>query len=577
MRVNINNSLSAVCHSINAEVHLKKSKKAPDDNVAKIEDVCKYRFNNCIKSSEDVEQTLNIKLGYTPAEFKDAPFKDKETRTHDPVELYTREARVFGLLNRQQEVNLAKSIEESSREILFAVAAYPAALEPVFQAFKALNDEDCKIHQLIYGIGNLNPIKTTTFEPSENLDEPIAPPPEEIKTRLDALWQLKQKAEQALSAGGNPQDIKAINAIENLAQSLAGFKWTPQALALLTNGLKGLSEQINTIENAIMDICVNELKMPWQVFMRSFEKHQIKLDWMQPHLDDKAPYAGQFAKHQSKIVGLQQTLIVIEKTTGLKLSEIKALVKRLGKSEAKVRLAKNHMIEANLRLVLAIARSYIGRGLAFSDLIQSGNLGLMKAVERFDYRLGCKFSTYATNWIRQAIIQAIADQGRDIRLPKHKIEEIYHLNRIERQILQEQGKKPTIQELADRLGLPLPKVHQLLQETKNTVSIEKSIDSGLDTFCIADGLKDQNTPSPLEVAMTLCAGKTVTHLLRHLNPREALVLKMRFGIEGEPKTLEAISQVLGVTKQRVNQIETRALNKLRRVMNKNLGLKPRAG
>jgi RNA polymerase primary sigma factor len=267
-----------------------------------------------------------------------------------------------------------------------------------------------------------------------------------------------------------------------------------------------------------MGICVREAKMSWQVFMRSFANHETKLDWLQRHLDEKAPYAGLLAKHQSKIADLQQALIIIEKTTGLRLSEIKALNKRLSKSEAKLRLAKKQMIEANLRLVMAIARSYIGRGLAFSDLIQSGNLGLMKAVERFDYRLGCKFSTYATNWIRHAIIQAIADQGRDIRLPKHKIEEIHHLNRTERQILQEKGQKPTVQELADRLGLPLPKVHQLLQEARNTVSIEKSIDSDLDTFCIADSLKDQNTPSPLEAAMTLCAGKTVSNLLRHFEP-----------------------------------------------------------
>lgn len=575
--VNIDNSLSAACHSINAEVQPKKSRHAPGDNVKKIESVCKGESNDCSKSSQGVEQVLDIKLGYVAAELKDARLMHKSVRTYDPVELYTREARVFGLLSRQQEISLAKSMEEGSREILFAVAAYPASLEPLFQAFKAIDDGGCKIHKLIYGLVNLNPIKTTTFEISENFDEPIASlPAEEIKTRLDALFHWKQKAEQALSSRENPQDPKTINAIGNLGQSLAGFKWTPQALALLTNSLKSLSEQINTTENAIMGICIKEAKIPWQVFMRSFANHETKLDWVQQHLDEKASYPGELAKPQSKIAALQQAFIGIEKSTGLKLSEIKALNKRLSKGEAKLRLAKKQMIEANLRLVLSIARSYTARGLAFSDLIQSGNLGLMKAVERFDYRLGCKFSTYATNWIRHAIIQAIADQGRDIRLPKHKIEEIHHLNRIERQILQEQGKKPTIQELADRLGLPLPKVHQLLQETRNTVSIEKSTDPEFDSFCIADSLKDQNTPSPLEVAMTLCAGKTVSNLLRHLSHRETLVLKMRFGIEGDPKTLEAISQVLGVTKQRVNQIETRALNKLRRVMNKNLGLKQRA-
>lgn len=575
--VNINNSLSAVCHSINAEVQPKKSRSLLDDNFAKIEDVCKRNFNDCIKSSKDVKQALGIKLGYASAEFKDVHFRGKETRTHDPVELYTREARVFGLLNRQQEINLAKSMEEGCREILFAVAAYPASLDPVFQALKAVDDKGCKIHKLIYGLVNLNPIKTTTFETSENFDEPIASlPPEEIKTRLDALFHWKRKAEQALSSRENRQDPKRINAIENLGQRLAGFKWTQQALAFLTNSLKSLSEQINTIENAIMGVCVREAKMPWQVFMRSFANHETKLDWVQRHLDEKAPYAGELAKHQSKIAAFQQAFIAIEKSTGLKLSEIKALNKRLSKSEAKLLLAKKQMIEANLRLVMAIARSYIGRGLAFSDLIQSGNLGLMKAVERFDYRLGCKFSTYATNWIRHAIIQAIADQGRNIRLPRHKIEEIHHLNRTERQMLQENGQKPTAQELAERLELSLPKVHQLLQEAKNTLSVEKSTDSDAEIFSIADNLKDQTTPSPLEAAMMLCAKKTVRNLLLHLNPRETLVLKMRFGIDGDPKTLKEISQDLGLTKQRISQIEIRALNKLRRVMSKDLALKKRA-
>ncbi|HEV2524118.1 MAG TPA: sigma-70 family RNA polymerase sigma factor, partial [Gammaproteobacteria bacterium] len=573
--VNINNSLSAVCHSINAEVQPKKSKHAPGDNFAKIEDVCKRNFNDCIKSSKDVEQALDIKLRYAPAEFKDACLTNKAVRTHDPVELYTREARVFGLLDRQQEISLAKSMEESSCEILFAVAAYPDSLDPLCQAFKAADNGGCKIHTLIYGLVNLNPIKTTTSEPSENPDRHIASNPQEIKIQLNALLHLKQKAKQALSSKERLQAPKAISAIENLGQSLAGFKWTAHALALLSSGLKDLFERISRVEYAIMHICVAEAKMSWQVFMRSFANHETELDWLQPHLDDKMLCGAQLAKHYPKIADLQKTLITIEKSTGLRLSEIKALNKRVCSGEAKLCLAKKEMIEANLRLVLSVAKSYKGRGLAFSDLIQSGNLGLMKAVERFDYRFGCKFSTYATGWIRQSITQAIADQGRNIRLPRHKIEKIHHLNRTERQMLQENGQKPTAQELADRLGFPLPKVHQLLQEAKNTLSIEKQTDSDAETFSIAN-LKDLNTPSPLEAAMTLCARKTVHNLLCHLKPREALVLKMRFGIDRDPKTVKEISQDLGLTKQRISQIEIRALNKLRRVMSEDLSLKKRA-
>ncbi|HQW58156.1 MAG TPA: hypothetical protein PK583_04310, partial [Gammaproteobacteria bacterium] len=322
--VNIDNSLSTVCHAIHADIQPKKSRNATSDNITKIEHVCKRESNDCSKSSQDAEQVLDVKLGYAPAEFKDARFKDKKIRIHDPVELYTREARVFGLLNRQQEISLAKSIEESSREILLAVAAYPASLEPLFQAFKAVDDEEYKIRKLIYGLVNLDPIKTTIFKLSENIDGPIASLlPEEIKTRLDALWHLKQKAELALSSRENSQNLEAINAIEKLGQSLGGFKWTPLALALLTNSLKGLLEQITTIESTIRSICVNEAKMPWQIFIRSFANHETKLDWIHRHLDEKAPYTDELAKYQSKISDIQQALIIIEKSTDLKLSEIK--------------------------------------------------------------------------------------------------------------------------------------------------------------------------------------------------------------------------------------------------------------
>lgn len=510
---------------------------------------------------------------YTPIYFNHAPHSetpicvaDRKTRTSDTIELYTREARAFGLINGQEEISLAKSMEERRREILCIVAAYPASLVPLFQAFKSVDRGRRKIQSLIYGLVDLSPTKKLESDSPQNPDWRIASNPQEIKTRLGALLRLKLKAARVLSIKERSQNPEARSAIADLSQSLAGFKWTPRALTLLSSGLKCLLAQISTVEDAIMQLCVTEAKMPWQVFMRSFAHHETELDWLQPHLDSKASYSEPLAKHYPELVDLQKTLIAIEESTGLRLSEIKARNKRLCSEEAKLGSTKKAMIEANLRLVLSIARSYTGRGLAFSDLIQSGNLGLIKAVERFECRFGCKFSTYATGWIRQAITQAIADQGRNIRLPRHKIDEIHHLNRTKRQLLQEKGLKPTAQELADRLGVALPKVHQLLQEAKNTLSLEKSTDTE-DDFCIADNLRDLNTPSPLEAAIALCTQKTVRNLLNYLKPREALILKMRFGIEGDPKTLKAISQDLGVTKQWISQIESRALNKLRRVMN----------
>ena len=479
---------------------------------------------------------------------------DQEARTQDPLTLYMREARALELLNSEQEINLAKRIEESRREILVTVAAYPASIEPLFKAFKAVQKGHRKIHTLIYGLAHASPSKTPTSASLEN-NLRVASNLQEIEACFNTLLHLKRKAEWALSSKESLPDSARMTAIQNLGQGLACFKWTPRALALLSHPLKTLCEEISTIEEAMMRLGKPK-KISSEIFKHSFENHQTALE-LESHIE---------VKHYPKMADLHQSLITLEKSTGLKHSEIKLLNERLGKAEAKLGQAKGAMIEANLRLVLPIARSYRGRGLSFSDLIQSGNLGLIKAVDRFEYRLGYKFSTYATTWIRQAITQAIADQGRNIRLPRHQLEAIYHLNRVERQLLEEKRQKPTAQELADRLGFSLPKVQGLLEASKDTLSIEKVTDSEDEIFSIVDSLPDQNTPSPLEAAMTLCTHKTIHQLLAQLKPRESLILRMRFGLEVEPKTLREISQNLGVTKQWISQIEMRALNKLRRLI-----------
>lgn len=478
---------------------------------------------------------------------------DQEARTQDPLTLYMREARAFALLNSEQEINLAKRIEESRREILFTVAAYPASIEPLFKAFKAVQKGHRKIHTLIYGLAHASPSKTPTSASLEN-NLRVASNLQEIEACFNTLLHLKRKAEWALSSKEGLPDSALMTAIQNLEQGLACFKWTPRALALLSHPLKTLCQEISTTEEAMMHL--GNKKISSEIFKRSFEDRQIAFV-LESHVE---------AKHYSKTADLHQSLIDVKKSTGLQHSEIKLLNQRLGKAEAKLDQAKKAMIEANLRLVLPIARSYRGKGLSFSDLIQSGNLGLIKAVDRFEYDLGYKFSTYATTWIRQAITQAIADQGRNIRLPRHQIEAIYHLNRVERQLLEEKRQKPTAQELADRLGFSLPKVQGLIEASKDTLSIEKASDSKDEIFSIVDSLPDQNTPSPLEAAMTLCTHKTIHQLLAQLKPRESLILRMRFGLEIEPKTLREISQDLGVTKQWISQIEMRALNKLRRLI-----------
>lgn len=486
---------------------------------------------------------------------------DISAGTQDPLTLYMREARGFALLNGEAEIKLAKTIEESKREILEAVAAYPVSLNPLFEALQAVNDGCPKTHTLIYGLAYLNSIKSP--EPLEDSNSHRAPDPGEVKAHVNALLQLQLKATSTLSSKQNLQDLEVVSAVQELTQNLAGFKWTPEALALLSSALKDLDKQMSTVEQMMIHICINEVKMSLNVFMRSFVHQETVHEGLVSVLE---------AEHHLKIADLQQSLIALEKSTGLKRSEIKVLNKRLFNAEAKLNRAKNEMIEANLRLVLSIARSYTDRGLSFSDLIQSGNLGLMKAVDRFEYRLGCKFSTYATAWIRQAIMQAIADQGRNIRLPRHRIEEIYRLNSAKRQLLQEQSQKPSIQALAQCAGFSLSKAHSLLRASKDTLSIEQAVDSESD-FCIENSLKDDNTPSPLEALMTLRTRKTVHQLLGHLRPRESLILKMRFGFDAEPKTLKEISETLSVTKQCISQIEGRALSKLRRMMDQDLSIK----
>jgi RNA polymerase primary sigma factor len=312
-----------------------------------------------------------------------------------------------------------------------------------------------------------------------------------------------------------------------------------------------------------MDICVNKAKMPRQLFITSFPNHETDFAWVKTHCTGNAAYADVLAQHQEQLLGYQQDLVELEKETVLTITEIKELNRHMSIGEAKARRAKKEMVEANLRLVISIAKKYTNRGLQFLDLIQEGNIGLMKAVDKFEYRRGYKFSTYATWWIRQAITRSIADQARTIRIPVHMIETINKLNRIQRQMLQEMGREPTPEELGKRMGMPEDKILKVLKIAKEPISTETPIGDDDDSH-LGDFIEDPNVQSPIDAATMEGLREATRRILAGLTPREAKVLRMRFGIEmNTDHTLEEVGKQFDVTRERIRQIEAKALRKLR--------------
>ncbi|HAV4457885.1 RNA polymerase sigma factor RpoD [Acinetobacter baumannii] len=525
-----------------------------------------------------------------------ASVENEPGRTTDPVRMYMREMGTVELLTREGEISIAKRIEEGIRDVLNSIAYWPNAVEVVLKEYNDFltgerrladilsgyldpeTDED--IPEVLEDVEELeeedeSSTKSTKEvklddddeeEESEGDDDSegdSGPDPEVAKVRfaeLEAAW-AQTKAVIEKHGRNSPE---ANEALESLATVFMMFKFTPRLFDIISEMIRGTHEQIRANEREIMRYAVRRGRMDRNQFRTSFPKQESNPAWLDEQIA-KAPaeIKAHLEKVRPDILAFQQKIADIEKELGLNVSEIKDISKRMAIGEAKARRAKKEMVEANLRLVISIAKKYTNRGLQFLDLIQEGNIGLMKAVDKFEYRRGYKFSTYATWWIRQAITRSIADQARTIRIPVHMIETINKINRVSRQLLQEMGREPTPEELGERLEMDEVKVRKVLKIAKEPISMETPIGDDEDSH-LGDFIEDQNITSPIDAATSEGLKEATREVLENLTEREAKVLKMRFGIDmPTDHTLEEVGKQFDVTRERIRQIEAKALRKLR--------------
>ena len=492
-------------------------------------------------------------------------------RTTDPVRMYMREMGTVELLTRQGEIEIAKRIEHGLLQALAAIGTYPESINLLLERYQQVQEEQMRLTDIIVNFRetseeiNVAKPPAADGEKSDEDEKPVdtGPDLEEVKRRVMAIQKEYAKALKAIDASSGIQDEKGKQAMEKVSEIFLEFKYAPAFVNTLTVGLRGQVERIRSLERQIRDICVKNCKMPRSLFIQSFPGSETDEGWVDSFANTKKPFVAALQERKPEIEMLQKRIQQICVSSLLPINQIKEINRKMSIGEAKARRAKKEMVEANLRLVISIAKKYTNRGLQFLDLIQEGNIGLMKAVDKFEYRRGYKFSTYATWWIRQAITRSIADQARTIRIPVHMIETINKLNRISRQMLQVMGREATPEELAEKMEMPEDKIRKVLKIAKEPISMETPIGDDEDSH-LGDFIEDNNILSPVETATGLGLGETTHEVLASLTPREAKVLRMRFGIDmNTDHTLEEVGKQFDVTRERIRQIEAKALRKLR--------------
>jgi RNA polymerase primary sigma factor len=500
-------------------------------------------------------------------------------RTTDPVRMYMREMGTVELLTREGEIVIAKRIEEGIRELLAALAHYPGSVAKILAEYDLVAKEERRLADIM--VGYLDPAEdvpsaleiaeaaqaaqaaqsapATSDDDDEEVD--TGPDPVEAKKRFTALKRQNNKTEKVIAEKGRNHPA-AVKEMEKLGELFKFFKLTPRVFDPISDSPRNLLAGVRDHEREIMRIAIKVCQMPRKDFISTFQGSESDLKWLSRQARKK-DYGPKLMAEKETIQRLQRRLVQIEEQSGLAVTEIKEINRRMSMGEARARRAKKEMVEANLRLVISIAKKYTNRGLQFLDLIQEGNIGLMKAVDKFEYRRGYKFSTYATWWIRQAITRSIADQARTIRIPVHMIETINKLNRISRQMLQEMGREPTPEELGERMDMPEDKVRKVLKIAKEPISMETPIGDDEDSH-LGDFIEDNTIHSPVDAATGQGLQEATKEVLAGLTAREAKVLRMRFGIDmNTDHTLEEVGKQFDVTRERIRQIEAKALRKLR--------------